>query len=347
MPRTIATLARHSGARFARRGSLAIWVALAVLICVSPLVASGSLGQSALLSMLPFAAFLIIASIGQTLVIQQGGLDFSVPGAISLAAVIVTHHAGGDDGKVAVGVLLAIAACTAAGALNGLLVARAGVPPIIATLGVNALLVGAATELSHRTVVAAPGNLSRFMLDKTVGLPNTLLIALGLTAVCALVTRRTVFGRLYEHAGTSPAAARIAGMPVARLQAFGYAAAGATYAVAGVCLAGYLRNPELDVGSPYLLSTVAAVVLGGASLSGGRASVIATAGGALFLSQIDQVVLSSGTQIWAQYLIQGAAIGLGMVLRVIPAAMARRGPASQARQPQEEEVPSPCPAVSR
>jgi ribose transport system permease protein len=337
---------RRSNTRLARRGSLAIWAALVVLFCASPLIASGSLQKSALLSMLPFAAFLIIAAIGQTLVIQQGGLDFSVPGAISLAAVIVTHHADGDDGKVLVGVILAIAACTVAGALNGLLVARARIPPIIATLGVNALLIGAATQLSHRTVIAAPGNLSRFMLDKTVGLPNTLLIAVALTAVCALVMRRTVFGRLYEHAGTSPAAARIAGMPVARLQASGYAVAGATYAVAGVCLAGYLRNPELDVGSPYLLSTVAAVVLGGASLSGGRASVVATAGGALFLSQIDQVVLSSGTQIWAQYLIQGAAIGLGMVLRVIPAAIARRGPASQAQQPQEE-VPSPCPVVSR
>jgi ribose transport system permease protein len=337
---------RRSNARLARRGSLAIWAALVVLFCASPLIASGSLQKSALLSMLPFAAFLIIAAIGQTLVIQQGGLDFSVPGAISLAAVIVTQHANGDDGKVLVGVILAIGACTAAGTLNGLLVARARIPPIIATLGVNALLIGAATQLSHRTVIAAPGNLSRFMLDKTVGLPNTLLIAAALTAVCALVMRRTVFGRLYEHAGTSPAAARIAGMPVARLQVSGYAVAGASYAVAGVCLAGYLRNPELDVGSPYLLSTVAAVVLGGASLSGGRASVVATAGGALFLSQIDQVVLSSGTQIWAQYLIQGAAIGLGMVLRVIPAAIGRRGPASQAQQPQEE-VPSPCPVVSR
>ena len=346
MPRSITTFARRSAARLARRGSLAIWAALVVLFCVSPLIASGSLGQSALLSMLPFAAFLIIAAIGQTLVIQQGGLDFSAPGAISLAAVIVTHHANGDDGRLVVGVILAIAACTAAGALNGVFVARAGIPPIIATLGVNALLVGVATELSHRTVIAAPGNLSRLMLDKTVGVPNTLLIALALTAGCALVMGRTVFGRLYEHAGTSPAAARIAGMPIVRLQVSGYAVAGATYGIAGVCLAGYLRNPELDVGSPYLLSTVAAVVLGGASLSGGRASVIATAGGALFLSQIDQVVLSSGTQIWAQYLIQGAAIGLGMALRVVPAALARRDAPSQAQQPQEE-VASPCPVASR
>jgi ribose transport system permease protein len=306
-------------ARLAQRGTLAVWGALALLFALSPLLAPGSLDQSSLLSMLPFAAVLMIAAIGQTLVVQQGGLDFSVAGAIALSAVILTHNAKGG-GSVAFAMAIAIAACVAAGVVNGLLVGRGGVPPIIATLGVNALLVGTAVEVSQQSVVPAPADLTRFMLDKTLGLPHTFLIACAAVALVAFVMRRTVLGREYEFAGMSPAAARVAGMPVARLQLCGYAAAGAFYAVAGIVLAGYIGNPDINAGSPYLLSTVAAVVLGGASLAGGRASVVATAAGALFLSQLNQVVLASGSEIWAQYLIQGAVIALGMALRSIPTA---------------------------
>jgi ribose transport system permease protein len=317
LAREFATIARRSTTRLARRGSLAVWVALIVLFAVSPLLASGSLGRSAILSMLPFAAVLMIAAIGQTLVIGQGGLDFSVPGAIALSAVIVAH-VGADGHGIVVAIVVALAACIAGGVLNGVLVSRGGVPPIIATLGVNSLLIGAAVQVSQQTVVPAPADLTRLMLDKTAGIPNTFLIACALVAGVAFVMRRTVFGREYEFAGMSPAAARVAGMPVARMQIAGYAIAAASYAVAGIVLAGYIGNPDINAGNPYLLSTVAAVVLGGASLAGGRASVVATGAGALFLSQLNQVVLASGSEIWAQYMIQGAVIALGMALRAVP-----------------------------
>jgi ribose transport system permease protein len=88
---------------------------------------------------------------------------------------------------------------------------------------------------------------------------------------------------------------------------------------------------------------VAAVVLGGASLAGGRASVIATAAGALFLTQLDQVVLSSGANVWAQYLIQGSVIGLGMALRLVPARVARRHRPKHSGQGNHTRVPDAAP----
>jgi len=323
--------------------SSAVWVALALLFAVSPLLASGSLSSSALRSMLPFAAVLIIAAVGQTLVIQQRGLDFSVPGAISLAAVIITHDAAQRNDRLAVSIVVALVACAVAGLLNGLLVAVARVPAIIATLGTGALLTGAATQYSNQTVIPVPQNLSHALVDTTAGVPNTFIIAVVVTVVVAVVMRRTVFGRRYELTGTSPAAARIAGLAVTRLTLVGYVLAGLSYGVAGVVLAGYLSNPDLNAGDPYLLSTVAAVVLGGASLGGGRASVIATAAGALFLAQLDQVVLSSGSSAWAQYLIQGGVIGIGMTLRLLPERVVsfrlrRRGQGGRQRVPEAKPV---------
>jgi ribose transport system permease protein len=322
-----------------RRAGFAVWIALALLFAVSPLLASGSLSGSSLLSMLPFAAVLIIASIGQTLVIQQGGLDFSVPGSISLAAVIVTHYANQHNGRLLAGIVLALVACGLSGLLNGLLVAVARVPAIIATLGVNALLNGAATQYSGGNVTTAPSSLSHFMVDKAAGIPNTIIIAVVIVIIAAVILRRTPFGRRYELCGTSPAAARIAGMPVRRLTITGYIVAGVAYGAAGVVLAGYTSTPDVNAGDPYLLSTVAAVVLGGASLAGGRASVLATGAGALFLEQLNQVVLSSGANVWAQYLIQGGVVGLGMTLRLLPERLAvRRQGINRWRRPHARDV---------
>lgn len=295
-----------------------MWIALVALVVVSPILAPGSLSGSALRGMLPFAAVLAIASIGQTLVIQQGGLDFSVPGAISLSAIILTHHAGQQESGVVGAIAIALVVGTAAGALSGLLVARGSIQPIIATLGVGALLVGAADQASNQLVVPAPPQFTHFMLEKTAGIPDTFAIAVILVILVAIPMRKTVFGRQLEFTGTSPAAARTAGLPVVRLRVTAYALAGTFYAIAGIVLAGYLGNPDINAGSPYLLSTVTAVVLGGAALTGGRASVVATGVAALFLVQLEQVILSSGAEVWAQYMIQGVVIALAMAIRTIP-----------------------------
>ena len=97
-----------------------------------------------------------------------------------------------------------------------------------------------------------------------------------------------------------------------------YAVAGVCYAFAGALLSGYLQSPPLLPGNEYLLPSIAAVVLGGTALGGGRGSVIATAGGVLFLSQLEQVISALGAEISVEYLIQGAIVALGMGLRNVP-----------------------------
>lgn len=289
-----------------------IWIAAAVLFAVSPALAGGSLSSSSLLAMLPFAAILAVASIGQTLVVQQRGFDLSIPGMLSLAAVLVTH---GDSTGLVVDLLLVLGAGLAAGLVSGLAVTRFGITPIVATLGVNALLAGAALQITNGVTGRSPQSLTAFALHRTAGVPNTVIVAVALVVVVALVVGRTLPGRRFQAVGANPPSARVAGLSVTRHEIVAYVVSALCAGAAGVLLAGFLRTPSTTVGTTYLLPSVAAVVLGGTPLTGGRASVVATAVGALFLTQLDQLILDMGAAISVQYIVQGVIIALGMGLR--------------------------------
>jgi ribose transport system permease protein len=314
----------------------AIWIATALLFALSPLLAAGSVGETALLSMLPFAAILAIAAVGQTLVVQQGGLDLSVPGTISLAAALMVQIPDGDGGRLLPALLVIAAVAAATGLLIGVAVTWLGITPLVATLGVNALLLGTVLQVTGGSIAnEAPHNLTDFAQGKTLGIPQTALLALALIAIVALLLRRSIWGRRFEAAGANPRAARGAGVPVTRYQISAYVAASLCYAAAGVLLAGLLNAPSLFSGDAYLLPTIAAVVVGGRSMGGGRGSVAATAVGALFLTQLGQVVVAMGAENAVQLLIQGAIVALGMGLRNVPWSALRnvmRVPASDRRR---------------
>jgi ribose transport system permease protein len=143
-------------------------------------------------------------------------------------------------------------------------------------------------------------------------------IALVLVVAVGIWMRRSLWGRRFDLVGASPLAARAIGLPVERYQVASYAAAGACYAFAGAMLAGFLGSAQLFAGNDYLLPTIAAVVLGGTALGGGRGSVVATAAGVLFLSQLEQVVELLGATQGVQYVIQGSIVAIGMGLRNVP-----------------------------
>lgn len=313
-----------------RRGGsfLAIWPVTALLFVISPLLASGSLSHDSLTAMLPFAGVLAIAAIGQTLVIQQGGLDLSVPGTFSLGVVLVVVVPSGDPSKLWLGLLIAVGAGLAAGVVNGLAVTWLRITPLVATLGMNGVLLGVQQQVTNGSInYEATSNWSSFVGSKVAGVSVIAVIALVLAIVLWVVMRRTVWGREFELVGAGPRAARAAGLGVQRYQMSSYILAGACYAIAGALLAGFLGRPQLNAGNDYLLTTIAAVVLGGTALGGGRGSVIATLGGVLFLSQLDQLLQVLGVSQAYQYVIQGAIIALSMGLRTVPwGALRRSGP---------------------
>lgn len=312
-----AGLAEGGARRLVRRwivggDGLAI-AAVILLVVASALLAPSSLSPAALYAMLPFAAILGIAAIGQQLVVQQRGLDLSAGGIISLVCVLATYEL--PDSASLAEVLgrcaLAVAIACVAGAVNGVLIVRLRIAPLVTTIGMNAVLMGFVLWLSNGIPGNAPDRLDGFALGRTLGIPNTVLAVVAITILAAVAMSRTIVGRRFVLSGTNPAAARAAGIRTAFYEIGSYVAAAACYAVAGILLAGLLNVPNLNVGQTYLLATVAAVVIGGNSLLGGRASPVATVIGAVFMTQLGQMLIAAGLERSFQYLLQGLIVVVG------------------------------------
>lgn len=298
---------------------LVIWPATAILFAVSPFLATGSVSASSLLSVLSFASILAIAAIGQTLVIQQGGLDLTVPGVISLAAVFVTKFPAGDNALLFQWALVAVGSGMISGLICGIAITRFQVTPLVATLAVNALLYGSVLYITKGTSThEVPSLLGDFAVGRAYGIPNLAFVAFVAIVLVEVGIRATEYGRRFVAIGANNRAARAAGMPVTTYKIATYVFAGAIYAVAGILLAGYLGIPSLLVGNTYLLPTITVVVLGGTSLLGGAGSVAATAVGAIFLTQLGQVTIGMGARTSTQFIIQAVIIALGMGLRLVP-----------------------------
>jgi ribose transport system ATP-binding protein len=300
-------------------GSLAVraLLATAALLVIGAIVAPSAVSASAFLSILPFVAILAVASIGQHLVIQQRGLDISIAGVMSFAAVIVTAMAPSGAGIPAIAsyILLALFMGLASGAASGAVITLLRVPPLVTTIGMNAVLFGATLMVSHSVPSAAPLQLAQFAIGLTLGAPNTIWVALAVSATAVIVMGRTTIGRRFIAASVNPAAAYAVAIPVERYRIATYMAAGLCYAIAGVMLAGFLSIPNIFCGNPYILASVAAVVIGGNSVAGGeRGSILATIVGAFFLTFLSQLVLSVGLERSMQNIVQAVIVIGGVAL---------------------------------
>jgi len=303
--------------RTVSRGLITVLVALIALAVLGWATARSSMSHGALLGMLPFASVLAIAAVGQTLVVMQGGIDLSIAGTISLTVVIITHEAYGNDAKVLPAAALALTAAIAAGLLNGLLVGRLGLNAIVATLGTNALLYAAVLGVSGGTPRQTTNLMAKVAGGSTLGIPNAVYFAVVATAVTTVLIKKTVTGRRFEAVGANGLAGWAAGLKVDRFRGGAYVGAALLYWLAGFLLAGIVNKPTAYEGDSYVLASVAAVVLGGTSLLGGRGSLVASALGGLFLTQLQQYVLALGETYAVQTLVQAAALALGVALYTI------------------------------
>ena len=281
-------------------------IATALLTVVGGVFAPSTITLGAIASTTPFVAILAVASIGQHLVIQQRGLDLSVAGIMSFAAVIVTAFPGLEASPLETLKYVALALLIGAGvgAINGGVVAYLRVPALVTTIGVNSILLGVTQFVSKGFAQQAPPPLNKFGVGTVAAIPDTVWVMLAFAACAIVLIGRTAIGRRFVALSVSPAAAAAVGVPIELYRIGTYVLAGVCYAAAGVLLAGYLLSPTVFCGLPYLLATIAAVVVGGNSLGGGRSSVAATVVGAYFLTYLGQFVLSVGFSSASQALVQ-------------------------------------------
>jgi ribose transport system permease protein len=303
--------------RLLSRGLATVLVATGGLFLASELFAPTSLYKGTLETMLPFAAALAIVALGQTLVVMQGGIDLSVAGGLSLYVVILTKYPAGENSRLLPAIGIAFLAAIAAGSLNGFLVGRMRLNPIVATLGTNALLYGAVLWYTAGIPTTTTARLARLGGGLWLGVPAPVYFAVGATAVVTAIVKLTPIGRRFEGVGANATAARTAGIPVRRNVAGAYVWAQILYCLGAVMHAAIVNQPTAYEGDNYLLPSVAAVVLGGTSLLGGRGNLVASAIAALFLSQLDQFVLALGVTYATRTLIQAAALAVGVAIYTI------------------------------
>jgi ribose transport system permease protein len=295
---------------------LPVYVAIAVLVVVAWIWAPATLSGVALRAIAPYGGVLAIVALGQMLVVMTGGIDLSVPGTMSLAAVIMVGVGDRADEKIWVALAIALTAAAVVGIVNGLLIGGLKLNPLIVTLAVGLIVIGVVNRYGTRFPVQSPvpRGLSEWTSNRLAGVSPVFWIGVALMGLLIVALRFTTVGRRFQGVGANPVAAHVVGVRVNLNQILVYVVAAACYAVGGVALAGLLRTPGVAVGTQYLLGPIAAVVIGGASLTGGLASPSSTFVAAIFLTGLNQMLRAMGLPTSLQFVVFGLVIIGGMLI---------------------------------
>jgi ribose transport system permease protein len=240
--------------------------------------------QNILIAAAPFA----LIALGQTLVILTGGIDLSVGSVIAVAAMTSAAVAKANPGQVWLTVLSAMAVGLLAGTVNGLLVSRVDVPPFIATLGMLTAGSGIAYVIGGGAPInGLPAEFGSIANTKVLGLQIPVIVMIVGIVLLGIVMRRTSYGMRVYAVGGNRVAAEIAGVNARRTLFSVYALSGLLAGLSGVMLASRVISGPPNLGQGYELDAIAAVVIGGASLMGGRGTVWGTALGLLLIQTLN------------------------------------------------------------
>lgn len=295
---------------------LPIWLATAALVLVSAVIAPDALQSTSWAFVLPYMTILAVAALGQMLVVMQGGIDLSTPGVMFFGGYVIVGVGAQSDDRLALAILACLGVGALVGLVNGVLIGIVKLNPLIVTLAVGEITLAWGLSYSRGVVSGAnvPGSLSSWAAEKPLGISSVLWMGAAITLVVALVLRYTAAGRRFQAVGANPRAAWMAGVHVRTHVVFAYTAAGTLYAVAAVLLTGVRISVDPSFGAAYLLAPIAAVVIAGASLSGGLASATSTWIAALGLTLLTQMLRILGLSTAMQFIVFGAAIIVGMLV---------------------------------
>jgi ribose/xylose/arabinose/galactoside ABC-type transport system permease subunit len=295
---------------------LPVYIAIGVLLVVSQIWAPTTLSGVALRAIAPYGAVLALTALGQMLVVMTGGIDLSVPGTMSLAAVIMVGVGDGADERIWLAIAVALAAAAIVGLVNGLLIGGLKLNALIVTLAVGLIVTGVVNRYGSTFPVqsAVPKGWSEWTSGRIAGVSPVFWVGAAVMLLLVVGLRFTAVGRRFQAVGANPVASHVVGVRVNLNQILVYVGAAACYALAGVALAGLLRTPGVAVGTQYLLGPIAAVVIGGASLTGGLASPLSTFAAALFLTGLNQMLRTMGLPTALQFVVFGVVIIGGMLV---------------------------------
>src|SRR3954452_4070016 len=326
---------------------LRAFIALIVLIIVFSLLSDSYLTWDNLVTMTRHVAINAILAIGMLMVILTGGIDLSVGSIVGLAGIVAGVLLEGLKigfigltlyPPVWVVVVLVLAVGTAVGAINGTLVTRFCVAPFIATLGVLYIARGTALLISNGETYPnlggspALGNTGFDFIGsgEILTIPVSIWLMVLFAIVATFVTKKAPFGRHVYAVGGNERAAQLAGVPVNKVKRRVYMISGLCAAMSGLIIASELTSAAPQAGETFELNAIAAVVIGGASLMGGRGAVRGALIGAFVIGFLADGLVIVGVSTFWQIVIKGAVIVLAVILDQSQERIQRRGAAAAA-----------------
>jgi ribose transport system permease protein len=283
---------------------------------------AGYLSLNLLLDNVTLASFVGLVAVGQMMVVAtgDGAFDLSIPYVMTLAAFVSAAVCGGSDGNLPVAILAGLGAGLGAGLLNGVLVTGPGLPPIVATLATGYIAYTAILLMGGGAQLAVAPSLTNFAQQSWHGLTLAVPAAVVIWIVVAVVRGRTRYGVYLHSMGQNRAAAALAAVPVKGMVISTFLFSGLLAAIAGVLLSGYVGGAFPDMADPYLIASVAAIVVGGTSVRGGESAVAATIFGATTMGLLTAVLELSGAGAGVQDIAEG-----GVIIMVVIAVTGRYG----------------------
>jgi ribose transport system permease protein len=280
-----------------RRCILYAWIAAVVLFAIGAVVHPGFASADSIASILLVASFVGLVAAGQTFVVLIGGIDLSVPWVLNAAAILMVTSSLGENDRAALGLALTLGMGAAVGAANGIGVAVFGVPAVVMTLAVNSIMEGLTLGLSAgMTCVScasyAPPVIQAAVHDHWLGVPLVLFVWLATAALVSFGLSFTSFGRATYAIGNNARASYLSAINVTATTVALYMLSGLCSALAGIMLVGFGGRASLGMGDPYLFQSIAAVVIGGVYILGGRGHYIGAVAGSISLVTLIPVLMA-------------------------------------------------------
>jgi ribose transport system permease protein len=294
-------------------------IAMAIMLVIFSALAGGAfLSVNNLLAILNQAALTAIIAGGLTLVLVVGEMDLSVGYAASLAGVLVTGLIANQGLPMIVAILITLLVGALVGTVNGLLVTKARVNAVVATLGVGTVLVGLSFGYTAGSpIVEVPTAFTDITLSRVLGIQNPIWFMIIVLALLWVVLNRTPIGQRMQATGANSNAARLAGVRTDRAKIVAFIIAGVAAAVTGVLLASLLGSGTVGAGDTYLLNSFAAVFLGAATIRDGEFHIVGTFAGVLVVNIGFNGLSLLGTPTFWQYVFAGGILVVAVALSTI------------------------------
>lgn len=302
-------------ARFRNLGQYGIFVAFAIICLVLALSTPRFFTVSNLMTIGNQVSINALLAFGVTFVIITGGIDLSLGSMVAVTGVVAAMFAHPDTYPVIVPIFIGLAAGSAMGAFNGLVITKSKVPPFIVTLGTMTIGRGLALILSKGRPVSNLSDSFNFIGGGNLfGIPFPIIILIVAFVVCSIVLNKTILGRYMYAVGGNEPAARASGIRVSRVKMWVYTICGLLSAMGGILLTSRITTGQPNAGSGFELDAIAAAIIGGTSTSGGTGSMTGTLIGALLIGVISNSLDLLNVTSYYQQVVMGAIIIGAVVL---------------------------------